>query len=235
MIRISIITAIIIFAFAILFAHPITTSASLSPRMQAEQEKTMNYIYTKRAGRIQITPTAIPTPTQAVLAAKTVKRRIQPTNTPTLAPTRKPTATLIPSARPTRTPTATPTPQSQNNSGLLTSEEEYILNKINEYRASQNRASVSANRETCDFAKIRAEEISHNFNHDGFRNRVDSKSLPYSGYSSVTENIAMNSDYTDVTDRWIASSGHAENMRKDTPFVCVKKHGNYYAYEGWRP
>jgi len=45
----------------------------------------------------------------------------------------------------------------------------------------------------------------------------------------------MNSDYRKVVPNWIASSGHAENMQKDTPYICIKSNGNYYAYEGWKP
>lgn len=88
---------------------------------------------------------------------------------------------------------------------------------------------------SCDFAKLRAEEIAQNFNHDGFSNRINAKSLPYPSYHEVTENIAMTPDYKDVVSMWINSSGHAENMRRDTPLVCVERNGNYYAYEGWRP
>jgi uncharacterized protein YkwD len=258
MFRFVIITAIIILASALLFTNPIRSYASLSTlelRLKAQEEKARSITHTKRGGQIHIVPTATPTPAQKVLAARAIRKKLKPTATPTLVPTKKPTATprlnraLRPTAtptvaplatvtlKPTKIPTATPTPTQTtvNTSDLVDSEEAHIMKEINEYRATQKLSAVTPNKETCDFAKVRAEEISHNFNHDGFTNRVNDKKLPYSGYGSVTENIAMNSDYADVTDRWIASSGHAENMRKDTPFVCVKKHGNYYAYEGWRP
>ena len=109
------------------------------------------------------------------------------------------------------------------------------MGKINEYRASVGLPSVKTDKYTCEFAVTRAAEIVNNFNHDGFQNRVNSKTLPYPSFSSVTENIAMTSNYKDVVNMWINSSGHAANMRKDTPYVCVEKIGNYYAYEGWRP
>jgi len=109
------------------------------------------------------------------------------------------------------------------------------MQKINEYRSSQGLGSVSTDSNTCSFARTRASEIVQSFNHDGFRSRISAKTLPYGAYHEVTENIAMTSDYTQVVTLWINSSGHAENMRKDTPFVCVEKSGNYYAYEGWRP
>lgn len=109
------------------------------------------------------------------------------------------------------------------------------MQKINEYRSSQGLAGVKTDSYTCGFAATRAEEITRSFNHDGFSNRINSRTLPYPSYRKVTENIAMTSDYKQVVTMWINSSGHAENMRQDTPNVCVAKFGSYYAYEGWRP
>lgn len=114
---------------------------------------------------------------------------------------------------------------------------DFILQKVNEYRLSLGLQSVTSNSETCEFAKIRAEEISsaEKFNHDGFSKRVSEHTLPYPNYSEVTENIAYNTDYKDVVSRWIASPGHAENMRKNTSYVCIASFGDYYTYEGWQP
>lgn len=109
------------------------------------------------------------------------------------------------------------------------------MNAINNYRKSQGLSQVSTNAQTCNFAKIRAREISTNFSHDGFRSRINSKTLPYPSYHVVTENIARNSNYKNVVSSWINSSGHAANMRKDTPYVCVEGYGNFWAYEGWKP
>lgn len=115
------------------------------------------------------------------------------------------------------------------------SHKDYILGKINEYRASQGVSAASPNTETCSFARTRADEISSNFNHDTFTQKISSNSLPYPSYSLVTENIAMTQNYQDVANIWINSGPHAENLRKDTPFICVEQNGNYYAYEGWKP
>jgi uncharacterized protein YkwD len=109
------------------------------------------------------------------------------------------------------------------------------MNAINVYRSSQGLSSVQADKNTCDFAATRAQEIVGNFNHDGFQNRINTHTLPYPSYHMVTENIAMTSNYQDVVNMWINSPGHAANMRADTPYVCVAKSGNYYAYEGWKP
>jgi len=109
------------------------------------------------------------------------------------------------------------------------------MQKINEYRSSQGLSAVSTDSNTCGFAKTRAQEISSSFNHDGFTNRINSHTLPYSSYHQVTENIAMTSNYQEVVTMWVNSPGHAENMRQDTPFVCVERNGDFYDYEGWRP
>lgn len=131
-------------------------------------------------------------------------------------------------------PTITPVPTVQ----VTLSEENKqgeLLREINDYRSSFGLSSVNTDENTCAFAKIRAEEVSHSFNHDGFTKRINDHSLPYPSYHLVTENIAMNSDSTQVVPNWIASSGHAENMRANTPFVCVQNFGEFYAYEGWAP
>lgn len=142
-----------------------------------------------------------------------------------------PQRTMI--VRRTYTPSPSPTP-----SPLTPSSDEvksYIMSAINDYRRSQGLSEVKTDPYTCDFAKVRAEEISKSFSHSGFNARVQNKTLPYPSYSTVTENIAMNSDYKKVVSAWINSSGHAANMRANTPNVCVEKFNNFYAYEGWKP
>lgn len=111
----------------------------------------------------------------------------------------------------------------------------FILSQINEYRTQYGLPAVTTNATTCSFAQARAKEITTNFTHEGFTTRIANHTLPYSSYHTVTENIAMTSDYTKVVTMWKNSSGHAENMRADTPFICVASSGNYYAFEGWKP
>jgi uncharacterized protein YkwD len=154
----------------------------------------------------------------------------------TPAPTLSPSPTPQPSSAPQNSQPTSQSPTEAPKAGSPSNEvQAYIMGKINEYRASNGLSNVNVNTETCNFAKTRAGEIKSAFNHDGFRSRIDSKSLPYPSYSLVTENIAMTSNYKDVVNMWINSSGHAENMRKDTPFVCVEQDGNHFAYEGWKP
>ncbi|MGE5041571.1 MAG: CAP domain-containing protein [Candidatus Levyibacteriota bacterium] len=177
-----------------------------------------------KEGDPSATPTPFPTPTSIPI--------LIPTSLPTPTPTRIPLTPTLPAEVLTKAgPTATPAPIPPRSGGGLSD----LLSQINDYRKSQGLSPVSSNAEICSFAKIRAGEIAGSFNHDGFTNRINSHTLPYSSYSSITENIAMNSNEGDVVKEWINSSGHAENMRKDTPFVCVEKSGNYYAYEGLKP
>lgn len=111
----------------------------------------------------------------------------------------------------------------------------YIIKEINAYRASLHLNPVQTSDETCRFAKIRAQEISTNFSHDGFNERYKAGTLPYKRFHNITENIAMTSDYREVEKLWEHSPGHAKNMRSDTPYVCVARHGSYFAYLGMKP
>lgn len=143
---------------------------------------------------------------------------------------------------PTPTPTIntisnTPTGSGQPTTASSTTPTEvrnYIMNAINSYRASQGLSSVQTSNETCNFAQIRAQEISTGFNHDGFTQRVNNHTLPYKSWSQVTENIAETPNYKNVVTLWENSPGHAANMRANTPYVCVAQYQNYYAYEGLR-
>lgn len=110
----------------------------------------------------------------------------------------------------------------------------FIMNAINGYRVAHGLSQVSTNDIVCDFAKTRADEISTNFSHDGFHQRLQNRALPYATYSLVTENIAETPNYQNVVTLWENSPAHAENLRANTPFVCVEDYGNFYAFEGWR-
>ncbi len=178
---------------------------------------------------------------------------------PSLTPSLRPTPSLTPTpsgpeASPGRRPTITPGSsgnQTSADGSVSISEPKAsaqvktinssinspfsLIQQINQYRSSKGMATVSENTETCAFASTRANEIISNFNHDGFTNRVNSNSLPYPSYSTVAENIAMNSDSNQVVPGWINSPGHAENLLKDVPYGCVGNSGINYVFEGWKP
>ena len=207
------------FAFLSFILTPTTVSAYSAFDMSAVMQRMQEMMAQQRAlAEKMMVTTSTPRPTSTA----TIKPSATATPRATSTPTPKPTVNATP--KPTSAPTTT-----------SDSVKDFIMNAINDYRRSQGLSSVRTDSYTCDFAKIRAKEISTSFNHDGFRNRINNKTLPYPGYSSITENIAMTSNYQNVVNMWINSSGHAENMRKDTPFVCVERYGNYYAYEGWKP
>ena len=111
----------------------------------------------------------------------------------------------------------------------------YIIDKINDYRASLDLSPVQACKETCDFAKIRAKELATDFSHHGFDQRVKTGTLPYSHWTVITENIAKTNNYKEVVSLWEHSPGHAKNMRADTPCVCVEQYGQYFDYVGMKP
>ncbi|MEK7571121.1 MAG: CAP domain-containing protein [Patescibacteria group bacterium] len=133
----------------------------------------------------------------------------------------------------------TPTPTArvlgvQTPKKVPTTDHSLFLAEINAYRAKYNLTPVQASNQTCAFAKTRAQEIVSDFSHRGFRSRINAKTLPYTQWSSATENIAMTTKSEEVVSLWINSPAHAANMRKDTPFVCVQKYGDNYAYEGMK-
>lgn len=111
----------------------------------------------------------------------------------------------------------------------------YILQEVNAYRASLGLYQVQSSTQTCAFAQTRAQEITNGFTHDGFYNRVNNHTIPYSSWSRAVENIAQAPDYKEVVTLWKNSPGHAANMRDNTPYVCIMQNGSYYAYEGMRP
>jgi len=161
-------------------------------------------------------------------------------SSPGWQPSPTPTKTLSePEALPSRWPTPAPTI-----TGILVypsytpiplNQSSDLLQQINNFRTSKGLGSLTANDEVCFFAKTRANEITTGFNHDGFRSRIDNGSLPYSSWSEVAENIAVNPESGKVVEGWINSPGHNENLSKNVPYGCVAGVGHYYVFEAWAP
>jgi hypothetical protein len=137
-------------------------------------------------------------------------------------------------AVPTQTPEL-PLPTVIQSDPPLSGVPAYILNGVNEYRASLGLSQVQSSAQTCAFAAVRAQEISNGFNHNGFYDRVNNHTIPYDKWAHATENIAQAPDYKEVVTLWKNSPEHAANMRDNTPYVCIEQYGSYYAYEGMRP
>lgn len=202
---------------------PIPTLAPLQIPQTVQQDNTIKNSFNTNTSTFQM-PQQYRFPTPVI-----------PTQAPLVTQTPKPTVTPFPTLKPLINPTSTyviPSPtQTQVSSDVKT----YIMNAINNYRRSLGLSAVQTSTETCNFAKTRAKEISTNFSHDGFQSRINNHTIPYSTWSLITENIAMTPDYKNVATMWINSPGHAANMQKNTPYVCVEQYGNYYAYEGMKP
>lgn len=179
------------------------------------------------------TPRPVPTPSVKISRSMPSATPVQ-AESPTPVPTVKPTTTPQPTTNSTSTPqpttaaVATSTPNPTISPTRKPASSSSIMDKINAYRASHGLSAVQEDPNTCAYAQLRANELVNHFDHNG-------TDYPYSNYSLVTENIAMTTNPSEVVDLWINSPGHAENMRKDTPYVCVRNNGPYYAYEGWRP
>jgi uncharacterized protein YkwD len=109
------------------------------------------------------------------------------------------------------------------------------MKQINDFRAGKGLPAFTTDGYTCSLAVARAGEITGNFSHDGFRSRIDNKTLPYPSFTGISENIAMNGDPNAVVQGWIDSPGHNENLSKSHAHACVGKSGNYYVFESWNP
>jgi uncharacterized protein YkwD len=140
-----------------------------------------------------------------------------------------------PSLSPSPAPIAVPLSPIHKPSPNQLSPQELLLVEINKYRASRNLKPLATSLEVCNFAQTRAQEISTGFNHEGFNNRVNSKTLPYKSFSEVVENIAQNSNYKEVLNSWLNSPPHTANLEKDVPFGCVAILNSFYVYEGLKP
>ncbi len=239
--------AIVVFIFTGIVVFPVNTSALMSIRSNVTvnttpssskssiKESTTIKVKTTSEGEVVLNTTPIPT------MIVTPKASVYPTVTTQrvrfISPTLTPIDKKVPSLSPTiiKTPTSITLPTLTSSPSGLSSTQDYIMKAINDYRKSKGLGGVKTSFETCSFAKIRAKEISVSFNHEGFRNRLTKGTLPYKSWTLVTENLAQTSNYKNVVSMWIASSSHAENMRKDTLYVCVENYGIYYAYEGMRP
>lgn len=165
---------------------------------------------------------------------------------PTLTPTSIPTLTLIPTLtpipiQPSQNPTIAkailkPSPFPTLVSSVVASNSirDYLMVQINDFRKSKGLRSISTDSLTCNFADIRAKEISSSFDHNGFTDRINNKSLPYPSYKLIVENLARTGDYKNVVNLWIASPEHNKNLSADTLYGCTGNYGDYYTYEGLR-
>ena len=142
---------------------------------------------------------------------------------------------------PTETPNPTPTPDNKEVENESETEPaapgnaEVLMAKINSYRQENGLPSFLFNQTVCDFAAARAQELGSDFSHNGFRQRIDTKTLPYSDYSHIAENIADCSSPEKAFELWRNSSGHNENMLSSASHGCIGNVGRLYTLEIWQP
>lgn len=209
-------------AFAISICLVLIT-AQLQPAFAQKKPQSSGYLHLMTRMLIAKKQIALPIATPTIYT-----RPIVPLPSPTPIKSLAKRSTTV-------SPTKAAKPSASTEGSILGDAMAFIMSEINKYRSEHGLGAVQTSAETCTFAAMRASEIVSNFSHDGFQSRIDSKTLPYTSWSSVTENIAMTTNYTEVVTMWANSPGHAENMRADTPFVCVRQSGNYYAYVGMKP
>lgn len=159
------------------------------------------------------------------------EKELTPTlSEPEAVPSRRPTPTLSPP------PTSTPTPTPREETNVLSQEPtNFIMNQINSYRTANGLPAFETHSEVCSFAQVRLNEIQSGFNHEGFNERLQNGTLPYSSFSQVAENIADAPSYTQVFDMWKNSSGHNQKLLSSMQYACVAGSGRLYVFESWTP
>jgi uncharacterized protein YkwD len=112
---------------------------------------------------------------------------------------------------------------------------DFIMNQINSYRIANGLFAFESHSAVCGFAEIRLNELQNSFSHSGFDQRLQNGTFPYPGFSSVAENIADSSSYTNVFEMWQNSRGHNQNLLSDLKYACVARSGRLYVFESWSP
>ncbi len=140
-----------------------------------------------------------------------------------------------PAPIPTVTPMPSPTVTKPSVKEVEAQTISLYISKINDYRILNGLSPLKEDQTVCLFANTRANEISSSFTHDGFSNRVSSRTLPYKTYSNIVENIAQEPNHSSVISLWINSAPHAQNLKADISYGCVGESGDYFAFEGWKP
>lgn len=111
---------------------------------------------------------------------------------------------------------------------------EYILDKINEYRAEKGRTLLELDDELNDYAQVRAEEASEKFSHtrpDG-SNCLDELWEMYPNHV-MNENLAKDYSYKVVAKEWYDSKGHKRNMMDSRIDRCgIGVYNNTFAFIG---
>ena len=111
---------------------------------------------------------------------------------------------------------------------------EYILDKINEYRAEKGRTLLELDDELNDYAQVRAEEASTKFSHTrpNGDNCLDELRESYPNHI-MNENLATGYSYKAVAKEWYDSKGHKKNMMDSRIDRCgIGIYNNTFAFIG---
>ena len=209
----------------------------ITPREKEEIEKTASQLLIelseKEEGFREVNEPVLSENDDNVATGSTTPSPTSITSPPEVTNIKDPTPT--PTERPAEienvdiTPTLAIKPAAAGDNGSL------VMQEINSYRISLGFTPFSTHPAVCDFAKLRALELTTNFSHEGFEQRFQNGSLPYESFSKVAENIANIATYSGVFELWKNSEGHNKNLLSESLFACVGNVGRYYAFESWKP
>ena len=131
--------------------------------------------------------------------------------TPTLIP--NPICELIGPTQPLPqlTPTSKPQPPPATN----------LNDVVNQYRSSIGLPKLSTRADLCNLSKDRLNEVIVDFNHDGFRRRIDAGVFSALGFTAFAENIWQGNGYPkSALESWVNSPGHKANLEGDYQYGC---------------
>jgi uncharacterized protein YkwD len=126
--------------------------------------------------------------------------------------------------------------EGSENLTAVTSLEQSVHSKVNQYRRSQNLPPLVFDQTIANRARAHSTAMAnvHKISHNGFDGRVKEIGQVIA-YSSVAENVASNNGYSNpaqvAVTGWIQSPGHQHNMVGDydlTGIGIVEKDGSYY-------
>lgn len=111
-------------------------------------------------------------------------------------------------------------------------EELWVLDQINAYRVQMGMDKTVTDPQVCQYAELRAVEISTEFSHRRFH--LGAGKFYGERFELATENLAMEYPYQEIVAAWINSPSHNKQLLADTPYICVAQYGDYWAMEGLR-
>jgi len=122
---------------------------------------------------------------------------------------------------PAETKTDKPSVEKKPVAFVLSSEEQRLLNNINQKRAAQGFSPLAVDAQLCRLAKLHSENMIKQkfFSHitpDGKNVQDRARDLGITNFKAIGENLAFNQGYEDpigfAVERWLLSTGHKQNI-----------------------